>query len=109
MEKTDLKQDQINRRFMIEEQLEWLNKHWEKCNKTLENIGTVLGADASGIITKPLKAFFTLGSVHGNTNDPVAALARWTQHRLVQLEGLEALSTDQKKALGLDPANLPES
>lgn len=99
------KEKQEARRKKIATIVDDIGLAWNPVREQLDELSSLLEMGE----TDAARVFFVLGTQHGPNNDPVEAITRWTAHRLVQLEALEALNTEQKDALDISEDKLVES
>lgn len=100
-QKTEQQQTRRERIAAIVANLETL---WPAYKNYLDDLSETIGipgADAARI-------FFVLGAQTNNLDAPYKALEHWAEHRLTQVEGLEALTDEQKDALGVSADTVTE-
>lgn len=95
---------QIKRREEIATAVAALREKWPACKESLDEITKLVaieGVDAA-------RVFFALTTQNNDLDDPTACIERWANHRLVQVEALEALSNEQQEALEVSEESVAE-
>jgi hypothetical protein len=101
----ELTSAQLRRREEIVTELNALQTAWDTCKQHLDALTTVVALPGVNVS----RVFFTLGTQGSDSGNPLVALRKWSEHRLVQLEALEALTKEQKAHLGVSPATVTET
>lgn len=86
---------QLKRREEVSTAVTALREQWPKCKEHLDEISKLVGIPG----VDAARVFFVLATQNNNLDDPSGAIENWANHRLVQVEALEALTREQQAAL----------